>query len=388
MASRTSRNGRRRKGQNEASVYPLPGGGWRGALSQGSGLPRRYFRGRDAETVRRKIRNAQALLDGGMPLPDAVLTVEQCYNRWLDVKRDTLRRATLVNYEGTFRTYILPNLGKVPVVKLTPAQVSNLYSRLRRLKVGASALAHVHMYLNSMLKWALRMEIVRRAVTESVDAPRKPNSKMRSLDEDEARSLLAAGDSWQGTGHRLAPLVHVLLGCGLRIGEGAAFTWADVDEDKRRISVSKSLTERRGGLSVDAPKTAESIRTVPVPPGVLQVLSAHRRAMNEESLSRGEDWTAGDRPVFVTVRGTHLSPSNFSARVFKMLVKAAGIEGRLRLHDLRHTYASLALSRGASLAAVSKALGHSRISTTLDMYVSALPSDVDQLSEIMDASYG
>jgi integrase len=68
-------------------------------------------------------------------------------------------------------------------------------------------------------------------------------------------------------------------------------------------------------------------------------------------------------------------------------VKRAGIPGRLRVHDLRHSYASLALSRGASLAAVSRALGHQRISTTLDMYVHALPSDTGQLSEIMDVVY-
>ena len=90
--------------------------------------------------------------------------------------------------------------------------------------------------------------------------------------------------------------------------------------------------------------------------------------------------------VFTKEDGSHLNPNAIS-KSFKVLRTELGLPP-LRLHDLRHSYASLALSRGASLAAVSKALGHSRISTTLDMYVSALPSDVDQLSEIMDASYG
>lgn len=373
---------RRKRGQGEASIYQLPSGSWRGAISPGPGIPRKYFRGRTAEEVRAKIRKAETMLDGGLALPNEALTVRQCFDRWFESKDATLRRATRINYEGTFRLHILPAVGSFKVAQLTPTIVTRLYSQLRKSGVGDSALVHAHRYLNNMLKWAHRMEIVQRVATSQVDAPRESRSEMRFLDESESRRLLAACE-----GERLSALFHLLLGTGVRIGEALSLTWGDVNAETQRAHISTSLIARRGGLRVEATKTVSSVRAVPIPNGVLEALSAHRRAMNEESLREGEDWTSPRKPVFVTEMGTHFSPSNFLSRVFKPAVQRAGIEGRLRVHDLRHSYASLALSRGASLAAVSKALGHAKISTTLDMYVHALPSDVGQLSEIMGVVY-
>ncbi len=373
---------RHKRGQGEASVYQLPAGSWRGALSPGPGIPRKYFRGRTAEEVRAKIRKAETMLDGGLALPNEALTVRQCFDRWFETKEPSLRRSTRIHYEGTFRLHVLPTIGGIKIVQLTPTAVTRLYAQLRNNGVGGSALVHVHRYLNNMLKWAHRMEIVQRVATSQVDAPREPRSEMRFLDELESRRLLATCE-----GKRLSALFHVLLGTGLRIGEALALTWGDINAETKRLQVTKSLIQRRGGLKVEETKTVAGIRDVPVPSGVLDALSDHRRAMNEESLRKGEDWTSPRKPVFVTEAGTHFSPSNFLTRVFKPVVLRAGIEGRVRVHDLRHSYASLALSRGASLAAVSKALGHAKISTTLDMYVHALPSDVGQLSEIMGAVY-
>ncbi|HYN35357.1 MAG TPA: site-specific integrase, partial [Actinomycetota bacterium] len=164
----------------------------------------------------------------------------------------------------------------------------------------------------------------------------------------------------------------MLLGTtGMRRGEVLGLKWSSVDLERRRLSVREALVTADGHAGLAEPKTARSRRSVPLPAQTVAAIRAHRAKQLEERIALGPDYADEDF-VFCREDGAALSPQSFS-RLFVRRCDSAGIS-RIRLHDLRHTFATLALEAGVHAKVVSEILGHSSISLTLDTYSHAIPS--------------
>lgn len=164
---------------------------------------------------------------------------------------------------------------------------------------------------------------------------------------------------------RLAVLYLLLLVTGMRRGEAIGLRWEDVDLDRQALHVDQQITEVRGKSVVDTPKTKRGARLVPIDPATTAILRTHR----DRQLAERAAWAAGwhdSRLVFTREDGTPLRPE-YATRHFQSLAARAG-PPRIRLHDLRHTNASLALDAGVDLKVVSDRLGHSQIAVTADLY--------------------
>ncbi len=189
------------------------------------------------------------------------------------------------------------------------------------------------------------------------------------LDPAQAKALLEAAK-----GDRLEALYVLAVSAGLREGELLGLRWEDVDLDRGIVRVRRQLTRTRDGLLFTAPKRGKS-RGVRITQGAVGALSDHRRRQNEDRLRLGTLWQDGGL-VFTSTVGTPVGIGNLTYRSFRPLLERAGLP-RIRVHDLRHTAATLLLGKGVHPKIVQEMLGHSTIAQTMDTYSHVLPDMQD-----------
>ena len=190
---------------------------------------------------------------------------------------------------------------------------------------------------------------------------------MATWTADELRTFLAhvADD-------RLAPLWTLLAMTGVRRGEALGLRWKDVDLDAGRISIRQTLIAVGYDVQVGQPKTKRGRRSVALDPGTVATLRSWRARRQKERMAWGQGALAGDDLVFTRENGEHLHPDRVS-KLFDGHVRRIMLP-RIRLHDLRHTHASLALAAGVNPKVVSDRLGHATVSMTLDVYSHVIPA--------------
>ncbi len=157
----------------------------------------------------------------------------------------------------------------------------------------------------------------------------------------------------------------LLLTTGLRRGEALGLKWSDLDLDAGRLSVRRTLVAVGYDVKWSEPKTAKSRRSVALDAGTVSAMRSHRRQQLEERMALGSGYRDDDL-VFARVDGSPIHPQTVS-QAFERHAKAAGLSP-IRLHDLRHTAATLMLEGGVPLKVVSERLGHSSIGITADVY--------------------
>jgi len=258
---------------------------------------------------------------------------------------------------------LIPDLGHIQLKRLNSQDIQSYYGKAMD-KAGkdlsARTVHHHHRVLSQSLKYAVRQGYLGRNPAELVDSPSPKGRAMRTLTPSEVGVLLDMAKD-----NRYYPVIYTALSTGLRQAELLGLRWRDIDLDMMSISVSQVLYKRKGIYQFKEPKTAHSRRRVAMTPKLALFLREYRA--ERESLS----WQLGqplnlDNLVFANVEGEPFNPSVLS-HDFGRMVKRIGLEG-VRFHDLRHTFASLMLLRGAKPKVISEALGHSSVSFTMDTY--------------------
>lgn len=315
-----------------------------------------------------KSKRAQGLaLDAKQP------TIEQFSEVWLrDVVQRTRRASTHDSYEQMFRLYINPRLGKIRLDKLTAARVQGWINTLVDAGHSAATVRNAYLRLRGMLDVAVRYRLITANPAKDVDLPQLTNDRPRVLSLAEARILLRAADgiidlrkpyttknnrtkNLPKLGTRYALVYHLLLALGLRRGEGLGLSWDDVDWEASTVQVRRQVQVVTLKVVVsEYTKTDAGRRILPIAPALLERLRAYRRNQEEERALMGSGWNERGL-IFVTENGTPVSPSNL-LRHYQMLLACAG-QGPLRLHDLRHTCATL-LGERTSDRVIAAILGH------------------------------
>ncbi len=158
---------------------------------------------------------------------------------------------------------------------------------------------------------------------------------------------------------------------GMRRGEALGLRWSDIDFDAFQIAIVQTVTAIEGKVVMGRPKTAGSRRTVYVHDATIKALRQQRQLQAEERLAAGPAWAPDNDLVFRSRTGEPVNPDRFS-RHFDKIVAEADVP-RIRLHDLRHTNATLSLKAGVHPKIVSERLGHASIAITLDLYSHVTP---------------
>ncbi len=343
---------------------------------------RRYVSGKNKEEARRALREARANADQGLVFDADNLQVGEYLDRWLsDSVSDTVKATTFERYEQITRLHLKPALGQVKLKALTPAHVRGLYRE--KLKEGSSArtVRYVHTTLHKALKQAVMDGLIPRNATEAVKPPQPTREEMLPLTPEQAKLLLQVAHD---TGNRLEALYVLAIHTGLRQGELLGLKWDDVDLSGATgsLQVRRTLSITKDGPIFTSPKTTGSRRSVKLTGKAIEALKSHLERQLAEIDRVGSLWSENDL-IFASETGEPLNRHNLTRRSFKPLLKRAGLP-QVRFHDLRHTCATLLLTRNVNPKIVSEMLRHSTIAITLDTYSHVLPNMRDQAAAAME----
>jgi len=363
-----------KNGNGEGSIYEHKRNGkkvgYRGAywVYTSDGPKRRYVQGKTRAEVNQKLTKVMADRDGGLIFDAGSLTVGEYLNRWLKDVENTVRKSTYERNEQLVRLHIRPALGRIKLKKLTTAHVRWFYRERLDSRLAPATVHKLHVVLHRVLKAAVADGLIPRNAAAGLKLPRITREEIDPLTPEETRLLLEAA-----SGDRLEALYVLAIATGLRQGELLALKWDDVDLERGMLRVRRTLTRTGGKVSLGEPKTKKSRRSVNLTAAAMEALQSHLSRQLEEMERMGLLYQFGGL-VFANEVGGIINPSNLRNRSFARLLKRAGLPPDTRFHDLRHTCATLLLSRNVNPKIVSEMLGHSSIAITLDTYSHVLPT--------------
>ena len=294
--------------------------------------------------------------------------------RWLkEYVWPNLAPRTAEGYELIVRRHLVPALGRLTLTGLRSEHIQRYQSE--KLSSGRAdgkgglsqrTVRHHHVTLHTALGHAVKMGLLSRNVADGVSPPRFQRHRWQPLSEFGVSSVLEAA-----RGSALYPVFYMALYTGMRRSELLALRWADVDLLLGRVHVTRSLHQLRGGeVAIRAPKSDRGRRMVSLPPSAVEVLQEHRERQVWQRAETGKALRDEDL-IFNDLDGRPLRPDSVTHAWVK-LVRRIGLEGT-RLHDARHTHASLMLKQGVHPKIVQERLGHASIQLTLDTYSHVAP---------------
>lgn len=290
--------------------------------------------------------------------------------KWLEDKKPALKERTYQTYKGDVENHVIPALGAVRLCDLKPAHVQDLVNDIRKGSVAAARKSRA--VLHAALEDAARLERIPRNPAALVEAPATPRAPLPKWTAKDAQAFAKEAAQQPLAG----PVFLTCLAAGLRIGEALGLMWDDLDGDT--LTVHRQLVTV-GPSRLDTPKTEKGSRRLRIGRDVVGMLVDHRLTLDRMGLLREVDvpWVDGPngepRPpttgalMFPDPRGLPWRLETLRDR-FNLLIAAAKVE-RIRIHDLRHYHLSRLIALGHDPATVSRRAGHSRTSTTMDIYV-------------------
>lgn len=319
---------------------------------------------RDAE---RKLTELLHSVDAGVLIRPGKIHLKEYLERWLrDYVIPNLSPRTAEGYEHICRHHLIPSLGSVTLNGLKPEHLSSYYSEKLSNGLSAQTVRHHHTCLHKSLQMAMEWGLLARNPADAVSPPRAQSREMRVWSEDEMAIFLEAA---RETPH--FALFHTALFTGMRRSELLALRWCDLDLLQCQLSVTRSLHVLKGSqVVIRQPKTAKGRRMIALTPENASVLREHREKKSLERVVLGKHLT-GEDLVFCDLEGKPLLPNNVTHAWIK-LVRRTGLKS-IRLHDARHSHASLMLKQGTHPKIVQERLGHASIQVTLDTYSHVAP---------------
>jgi integrase len=285
--------------------------------------------------------------------------------RYLDDYISTQIRATTLEAYQQRGKHLIDGLGHIPVSELREEHIHKYYREKSKTLSPGTLIKH-HNLLRSALSQGVIWRTLTRNVAEAVKPPKVSRKEMRALTGPEVHRMLEACEdtAWHS-------IFHTLTWTGLRRSELLGLRWKDVDLILASLRVVQSVQRlNTGEFIVQEPKTASGRRTIALSPASCLVLREHREKQEADATLLGRQ-LAEDDLVFSHPDGSPRDPSTLTL-AFRRLTRRVGLDG-VRLHDLRHTMASLYLEQGVNPKTVAERLGHASVTITLDLYSHCLP---------------
>lgn len=365
-----------RRGNGEGTIFRRSDGRWCATIS----LPgrRKSFYGATRAEVATKLVAAQKQHQDGLGFPSERQTVAQYLSHWLETAvKPSVRPRTFEAYDLNVRR-LVPHIGAAKLTGLTPARIQSAYTALLKAGLSRRSVEQTHTVLHGALAQAFRWGLLVANPTDRVTVPRPEHREMQTLDAQQVNRLFEASREQD----RLHALWVVAATAGLRLGEASGLKWADLDLEGGRVVIRRALQRQRGaGLVLVDTKSASSRRTVHLSQTAIQALREHRLRQVQERLAAGPLWQDGGL-VFSNLSGGPLDPSRVN-EAFKRALTTAGLPD-VRLHDLRHSAASLLLADGVPTKVIQELLGHSSPVLTLRTYSHTSPGLHEEAALVMD----
>ena len=374
----------KKRANGEGNIRKRKDGRWEG----------RYTAGYDPKTGKRIIKNVlgktqaevKQKLSTAMEACKAVdvvrsddYTVAEWLRTWFALyAKPNIRPTTARSYQGSMELHIIPRIGCIKLNKLTGRDIQKLYKdlmengRLRKAQkskqpgLSSTTVRGIHMMLHNALDRAVKERLILRNPTEDCIIPKVQKQEMKILHPEDMKAYLEAAEK-----RGVLPMFYLELVSGIRKGELVALRWEDLDVEHRTISVSKQALGGLGKeLVVNRPKTENSIRRISIPQEAVDLLVQEHEKHPESPYLFPSPLTGG------------MYHPDSVVNLHKKILKDAGLE-HIRFHDLRHTFATMALQNGVDVKTVSNMLGHYDAGFTLRTYTHATRQMQQQAAEKM-----
>jgi integrase len=345
-----------------------------------AGKKRRSAYAKTRKEAADKLARALVQRGKGLAFDAANLTLSEYLQQWLESSvKGSVKPVTFEAYERTVRLHVVPALGRVRLAKLSPSHLQALYREKLDAGLKPSSVRLMHAVISRALRQAHRWRLVAENAAAATDPPKPTPEEMRPLDAEQVKVLLSAA-----RGHRLEALFVLAVTAGLRIGELLGLRWEDVNLEHGTLRVQRTLSGAKGGPRFTPPKSGKG-RQIRLTAQAVEALKRHRAAQSAERLKMGSDWH-DEGLVFCTATGAPLRRGTVDRDSFKPLLETAGLPKGTRLHDLRHTCATLLLGKGVHPKLVQELLGHSSVAMTLDRYSHVMPGMGDRTAAAMESA--
>jgi integrase len=315
------------------------------------------------------------------------VTVAEFFDRWLSVVAEPkVSGKTLERYKGIITQHLAPAFGRLPLQRLTALHIESHYARIakdgrkdgRPGGLSPQTILHHHRLISEALDKAVTWKLIRANPAAGAEAPTVRAREVVPIDEIQTAWLLTAAE-----GTRLYIPIMLAVTAGPRRGEILALKWRDVDWGLGILHIRRALEETAAGVTFKEPKSRSGRRKMALPQIALEALENHREAQNNLKRALGDAYQDHDL-ICCAEDGSVWAPSAFTSS-YRSLLKRRNLSGP-NFHALRHSHASQLLKAGVDPKVISKRLGHSRASFTMDVYAHLLPGQDEEASLRVDAA--
>ena len=313
----------------------------------------KYVSGRTQKEAYEKLRELIAEYSNVELTENSRINVEAWMKKWMDeYMLFSIREQTWKSYESVIRLHIIPNLGNKTVASLTTSTVQKFYNKLLSEGKSGSLVRDAHLIFHQAMDVAVKENLIAKNPTNGTKIPKVEYKPKNILNETQLEMFMDAikqDELWYD-------FFYTEITTGLRRGELCGLKWCDFNETTGQLNVVRTVTTRKGGgLKAGETKTEKGTRTIYLPPSTVKLLSDRKTKVSSEWIF--PNFYNNSKPI---------NPATAYTRL-KTILKKAGLPS-IRFHDLRHTFATHALSNGVDARTLSGILGHTNASFTLDTY--------------------
>ncbi len=294
-----------------------------------------------------------------LPEPTA-MTVGQYIQAWLRTAHDQSPK-TLERYGELADRQIIPHLGATKLQKLKPEHIQAWHRTLLDSGLAPRTVGHAHRVVSGVLACAVKNGTLTRNVATVHRPPAAEDTELEILEPVQVKAVLAALE-----GHTLFPIIRLALDTGMRRGELLGLQWGDIDLGAATLRVERSVEETKAGLRLKQPKTKKGRRNITLPPETVAMLRELKVEQMQIRLAIGMGKFESTTVVFGNMEGRLMRPRNLSKSWWR--VRQSKKLPNVSFHAFRHTHASTLIRMGVDILTISRRLGHSKSSITLDVY--------------------
>lgn len=380
----------------EGNIRLRADGRWEVRITVGydfaTGKPKRISRYTDKQEEAVKLLHELSFIRETSPKNFHSVTLGEWLDLCLNVyMKNTLKQSTYSSYEGYIRVHFKPALGNILLKDITPRLLQHYYNyKSEQEGLAPKTIVNLNLFLHKALSYAVNEGYIMSNPAASINLPRGDKPQIEILTRDEQLRLVEG--SYQ---HRYGVFIRLVLFTGIRLGELLGLRWEDVDFSSQTLYIRRTLNrlskrERVGenGCSteivIQSPKSQNSIRRIPLLPGVVADLQNWNAIQNADRLASVENY---EQSGFVVTNpmGKYIEPRTFKD-YYNQILQLSGLP-HFTFHALRHTFASRAMEQGMDAKTLSMILGHASVSFTLDTYTHVLDDHKREGMALMNELY-
>ena len=354
---------KRNNGDGTISYYEGRAKPWRVQTSSRGGRKRqtKYFATKtDAAAW---LRQTSAAQDAGTAVEPSALMLNAWLDTWLNTYvAPSVRQKTLEGYQSIIRCHITPTIGAMQLQAISPADIQALLNNRAEAQLSARTLAYITATLRPAFRQAMHDGLILRNPVDAVKQPKsalKPRAK-RALTADELQLI------YDSASPRLLIALRLMSQAGLRMGEALGLQWDDVDFIRREIHIRRAVSVVKGGRILEAPKTEDSARTIPIGTSLIEALVRWRAYQSEDRLATGAIWQ-DDSNTICTMPLGHRMRQEWISTQLRTICQEHGITS-CTPHTLRHTFASNLMANGIDIKTAQELMGHASPRMILEVY--------------------